>query len=504
MRVSLCAICVFSLCPGVYSHAYLAMPKSRNVLNCPGGGDNEHHCTAHIMTHDTTGLSQPVYPNNLAGQQYGKMIPQGPVCAANYEEPRAGGTNIDKPGPPQATYKAGDVIDVKIHVQANHGGYHAFRLCPNGETEECFKQHMLQWDSGETWREFKHDSRGGPGPGSDIHARVRLPADVACERCVLNWRWDGGGGGGDESVVFLNCADIKIEGKGGGAPSPTPSVSGDNRVIERAPGIGGWGGSCTCPDGQIYQVGDNGDACNSLACVGGTAGTCNRNDGSWSFRKVECAAAPVPAPTPVQVAAPTPAPATGTPSGPTSVTTQLKLHPGAKAQGHVMTLTMTAVAADKMKFELEVNKGGWIGIGISKDEGTMISGGDGTDLVFCSESMVGRRWMTSYTPDALNAASVEDASCTHAAGSTKLTFTREVEASSEMERALTPGTPQAVVYAYGEDGEAFGSHSVRRGNQAVSYPIFNANSNFLSGAYHTEDLYSVSAILFAVFLVTMN
>jgi hypothetical protein len=110
------------------------------------------------------------------------------------------------------------------------------------------------------------------------------------------------------------------------------------------------------------------------------------------------------------------------------VTTKLKLHPGAEAQGHELTLTMTAVEAGKIKFELAANKEGWISIGISEGQGSMISGGHGTDLVFCSESIVGRMWMTTYEPDASNAAPVQDASCTHVAGSTKLTFTREVKA----------------------------------------------------------------------------
>ena len=28
---------------------------------------------------------------------------------------------------------------------------------------------------------------------------------------------------------------------------------------------GGWGGSCVCPNGKVYQVGDRMDSCNSLA-----------------------------------------------------------------------------------------------------------------------------------------------------------------------------------------------------------------------------------------------
>ena len=45
----------------------------------------------------------------------------------------------------------------------------------------------------------------------------------------------------------------------------------------------------TCPDGQVYQVGDNNDDCSSLACAGGTSGTCNKANGAWSNRMVTCA-----------------------------------------------------------------------------------------------------------------------------------------------------------------------------------------------------------------------
>ena len=62
-----------------------------------------------------------------------------------------------------------------------------------------------------------------------------------------------------------------------------------NVVTEKAPGVGGWGGSCTCPNGQTYGVGDNYNYCASLACINGKAGTCNRKiDAEWAHRKVVC------------------------------------------------------------------------------------------------------------------------------------------------------------------------------------------------------------------------
>ena len=61
-----------------------------------------------------------------------------------------------------------------------------------------------------------------------------------------------------------------------------------NLVEENANGVGGWGGTCECPDGSRYEVGDDGDSCGSLSCVHGTKINCNMNHGAWSHRKVTC------------------------------------------------------------------------------------------------------------------------------------------------------------------------------------------------------------------------
>eukprot|EP00316_Scyphosphaera_apsteinii_P020589 CAMPEP_0119307084 /NCGR_PEP_ID=MMETSP1333-20130426/7680_1 /TAXON_ID=418940 /ORGANISM="Scyphosphaera apsteinii, Strain RCC1455" /LENGTH=352 /DNA_ID=CAMNT_0007310553 /DNA_START=93 /DNA_END=1151 /DNA_ORIENTATION=+ len=67
------------------------------------------------------------------------------------------------------------------------------------------------------------------------------------------------------------------------------SQAGDNLVVENALGAGEWGGSCTCPDGRVYQVGDQNDACGSLSCEHGVSGECREESGAWSRRKVVCA-----------------------------------------------------------------------------------------------------------------------------------------------------------------------------------------------------------------------
>ena len=59
---------------------------------------------------------------------------------------------------------------------------------------------------------------------------------------------------------------------------------------ENAIGVGGWGGTCQCPDGNTYQVADNNDACMTLACTNGEMLSCNKEVRTeWNKRKVTCA-----------------------------------------------------------------------------------------------------------------------------------------------------------------------------------------------------------------------
>ena len=61
-----------------------------------------------------------------------------------------------------------------------------------------------------------------------------------------------------------------------------------NLVEQNVKGVGYWGGTCICPDGSKYEVGDNKDSCQTLACIHGTKLNCNKYDGAWSKRKVTC------------------------------------------------------------------------------------------------------------------------------------------------------------------------------------------------------------------------
>jgi len=119
---------------------------------------------------------------------------------------------------------------------------------------------------------------------NDVSFQSRNPADVRSDELFAGWKCGTSSENHRCELVrnggFYWKADYQIEFK----------RSTDNLVEENAPGVGEWGGSCTCPDGSVYQVGDNIDHCGSLACIGGVSGTCNRDHGEWSRRKVTCGA----------------------------------------------------------------------------------------------------------------------------------------------------------------------------------------------------------------------
>jgi len=54
-------------------------------------------------------------------------------------------------------------------------------------------------------------------------------------------------------------------------------------------GVGAYGGTCMCWNGETYLVGDNSDNCNSLACVNGIFKSCVRQaEKAWAGKKVIC------------------------------------------------------------------------------------------------------------------------------------------------------------------------------------------------------------------------
>merc|ERR1712187_720727 len=152
-------------------------------------------------------------------------------------------------------------------------------------------------------------------------------------------------------------------------------------------------------------------------------------------------------------------------------TLELHLHKAATNTGAKVTLSFSPVGFDKARFEVQVNRLGWIGFGISTGTtGLMIGGGLGTDAVICSDGQVKRHWLWSYSgPGEGSSEDLESASCDQANGYTTLTFTRSIAAANVMQRALTPGTAQPVVVAWGVGQDKASAHGAKQGMQDVDF-----------------------------------
>ncbi|KAH6926995.1 hypothetical protein HPB50_024974 [Hyalomma asiaticum] len=120
-------------------------------------------------------------------------------------------------------YKRGDVMKASVQLTANHRGFFEFRLCPVNDpkvaaTDECMSKHPLTMaDDASGSTRYMVDPRK-----RDFNLRLKLPEDMTCSQCVLQWSYTAGNNWGKcangSSAVgcgpqetFRGCADIAIE-----------------------------------------------------------------------------------------------------------------------------------------------------------------------------------------------------------------------------------------------------------------------------------------------------
>ncbi|CAH0725498.1 unnamed protein product, partial [Brenthis ino] len=117
-----------------------------------------------------------------------------------------------------AEYEPGQVISPLVEITAYHEGYWVFMICPDptSNDQSCFDQYPVELEKGGT--KFYP-----PGTG-EYRVSYRLPENLTCDHCVLQWRYVAGnnwgicedgvgrmGCGNQEN--FLACADITIKSK---------------------------------------------------------------------------------------------------------------------------------------------------------------------------------------------------------------------------------------------------------------------------------------------------
>jgi hypothetical protein len=154
--------------------------------------------------------------------------------------------------------------NVVTHLFLMLGGY-SYRLCPtNNATEACFQQNILvasdsnrdkawiqqgndvssrkqipmmrtttgTFPAGSEWTRNPIPDRSDyfPPPNNDqslvghgpfawnIVESYKIPANLTTGAYLLSWRWDCEG----SPQIWVNCADLQINGKGPGKPTPSP------------------------------------------------------------------------------------------------------------------------------------------------------------------------------------------------------------------------------------------------------------------------------------------
>lgn len=233
MTAATAALALLAL-PGARAHGYMALPAARNVQH------NSDYCP-HCLN---AGGPWQVYAQGRGRPRYG-------VCGDPYTGPRhheAGGKYATPPRV-AGVYRSGGALVVKVVLTANHKGRWSLRLCPvpgDGSprnerlSQGCFDKNLL-------WRA---DGRGPFTPvasGKDVYVEAyRLPRNLACRRCVLQWTYETGNSctppglrdtaglpscaASTNGEMFWNCADIRID------PALSSSSNGGGpRVHQRRP-----------------------------------------------------------------------------------------------------------------------------------------------------------------------------------------------------------------------------------------------------------------------------
>ncbi|KAL8591921.1 hypothetical protein ACOMHN_039974 [Nucella lapillus] len=199
--------------PGVAGHGRLMDPPSRSSMwrvgfnSTPNYDDNQLFCGGVTM-------------------QWGQYKGKCGVCGDPWPGPRD-----NEPGGKYANgiitrkYREGEVIEIYVQLTANHKGYFEFRLCQHDNpftniTQQCLDKHLLVLDS--TGKTRYKVPEGPYSVTSDIKLKVRLPTDVKCGACVLQWKYNAGNSWGSDPTTgescigcgpqeqFYGCADIAI------------------------------------------------------------------------------------------------------------------------------------------------------------------------------------------------------------------------------------------------------------------------------------------------------
>jgi len=131
---------------------------------------------------------------------------------------------------------------------------------------------------------------------------------------------------------------------------------------------------------------------------------------------------------------------------------------------HMYVMYVVYPDTGRIKFTVQLDGDGWLGLGVSPD-GTMTGSGAGSDIIACSNGAVKRYWVqVKHVSDGIE---VPGSHCTQGPTST-MVFTRAAAAESNRQRpvSIAPGSPTTFIWAHGSS-RMLSYHEVTRGTVSV-------------------------------------
>eukprot|EP00045_Choanoeca_perplexa_P017020 m.238501 g.238501 ORF g.238501 m.238501 type:complete len:415 (-) comp17429_c0_seq19:1890-3134(-) len=296
MRAILTCWFLIGLAAMVDGHGFMFKPASRN--SCASCNNYCPHC----LNAGGPGWVQSQSPNGLwpAVDTEVTTVRRG-LCGDQIGQPQL----HLAPKPVVETYQKGQVIDVEMRITAHHQGHIELRLCDNANalTQTCLNKHLLnRVDTDESPIDPRHPNRwylppnsGGYSAQFVYKAQFKLPDNVTCTHCVLQWwyvtansclppdynqfnfptsSWWSPGLSACGTVYgeeFWNCADVAI--LDGGSAAPTTSGPSTTAGPTAAATTTALTSSAAPPPPPV-----SGNQC--TGCVGGSSGTCKAASGA--------------------------------------------------------------------------------------------------------------------------------------------------------------------------------------------------------------------------------
>jgi len=252
--ISLYSLVIATLVSGALGHGRVRNPPSRAIQwreevggwpSPPDYNDDQSFCGG--LPH----MIEQGYKCGICGDPY-----DGP-----YEHEAPGGQYAN--GNIVREYQQGQWISLETTLTTSHLGYFEVKICPNNDvaqdpTQECFEKYGPLEMRGSEGSGLKYPIPE-QGTYNDWDLEVKLPSDLACSQCILQWRYTSGnnwgtgppncpeeeyGPGCGFQETFMACSDVAIRAPDGSYGPTTTTASSSTQSSTTT-------GSSSCPGGDL-------------------------------------------------------------------------------------------------------------------------------------------------------------------------------------------------------------------------------------------------------------